>query len=402
MKKILVVDDEKYICNSLKEVLEYENYDTEVALSAEEGIAMVTKTNYDLIISDIKMNGMDGVEFLKYVKREINSDIPFVMISGHGNINLAVDCIKQGAFDFIEKPLDVGKILSIVRNVFEKYFDIQKATTKNNKKDNEKHSGYIDNMIGKSEKMNTLKKLMMKVAVSEARVLITGNNGTGKEMVARVVHELSHRSKAPFVEVNCAAIPGELIESDMFGHEKGSFTSAVKQKKGKFEIADGGTLFLDEIGDMSLQAQAKVLRVLQESKICRVGGEKDISVDVRVLAATNKNLKEEIAKGNFREDLYHRLCVIHLHVPSLNSRREDIPLLINHFLKEIIKRESRGNITIDDKAIELLQNVDWTGNIRELINIIERLTVLTAPDDKTAEVLITSRDVTEYVLNVVD
>lgn len=364
--KILIVDDERAIRNSLGEILADEGY---VVDSAEDGaVAMqkVEKEKYDLIFCDIKMPGMDGVEVLDKLM-SMGLDTAVVMISGHGDIQTAVECIKKGAFDFVQKPLDLNRILVTIKNAGERV--TLKASNKALKK-----KVYGFDMIGESEAMLKVKDMIEKVAPTDARVLITGPNGSGKELVARNLHQKSNRSLQPFIEVNCAAIPGELIESELFGHEKGSFTSAIKQHKGKFEQADGGTLFMDEIGDMSLAAQAKVLRVLQERKLSRVGSDKDIEVDVRVIAATNKDLKKEIAEGNFREDLYHRLSVILINVPSLEERREDIPMLVQHFL------EKNGGIengrSFSPEAIELLKQKSWPGNIRELDNVVDRLLIL--------------------------
>lgn len=364
--KILIVDDERAIRNSLGEILADEGY---VVDSAEDGavaLQKVEKEKYDLIFCDIKMPGMDGVEVLDKLM-SMGLDTAVVMISGHGDIQTAVECIKKGAFDFVQKPLDLNRILVTIKNAGERV--TLKASNKALKK-----KVYGFDMIGESEAMLKVKDMIEKVAPTDARVLITGPNGSGKELVARNLHQKSNRSLQPFIEVNCAAIPGELIESELFGHEKGSFTSAIKQHKGKFEQADGGTLFMDEIGDMSLAAQAKVLRVLQERKLSRVGSDKDIEVDVRVIAATNKDLKKEIAEGNFREDLYHRLSVILINVPSLEERREDIPMLVQHFL------EKNGGIengrSFSPEAIELLKQKSWPGNIRELDNVVDRLLIL--------------------------
>jgi len=369
MQKILIIDDERGIRNSLKEILEFEDYKADVAENGKQGIEMADKGKYSLVFCDIKMPEMDGIEVLSHLS-EKHADLPVIMISGHGTIDVAVDAIKHGAFDFIEKPLDLNRILISVKNALDKTTLIAE-TQKLKKKISKKYE-----MIGDSEAMNAVKTMIEKVAPTDARVLITGPNGTGKELVARSIHAFSPRSKNAFIEVNCAAIPSELIESELFGHEKGSFTSAIKQKKGKFEQAEGGTIFLDEIGDMGASAQAKVLRALQENKITRVGGEKDIAVDVRVIAATNKDLKEEIEKGNFREDLYHRLSVILIKVPALNERAEDIPLLIEHFSKDICKEMGIAEKSFDSDAIKTLQKYQWTGNIRELRNVTERLLIL--------------------------
>lgn len=395
MDKILVIDDERVIRNTLKEALEYEGYSVDTAANGAEGLDMVRKNKYELVICDIKMEGMDGLEFLEKVTADDNLTFPVIMISGHGRVQTAVECVKMGAFDFIEKPLDLNVILMRVRNAMEKKEGVVKARRKNKSKQSAAVEG-VEEIIGESPAISNIKKLMSKVATSEARVLITGSNGTGKELVARGIHRMSHRSSGPYVEVNCAAIPGELIESEMFGHEKGAFTSADKQRKGKFELADGGTLFLDEIGDMSLPAQAKVLRALQEGKITRVGADKDIEVNVRVIAASNKNFAEEIRNGNFREDLYHRLSVVVLHVPSLADRREDIPLLADHFVKRICEKENIPAKSFSDKAIEMLQQMPWTGNVRQLLNIVERLVVFTKDEDRPID----ENDVQSYVIDM--
>ena len=381
--KILVIDDERAIRNSMKELLMDEDYEVDTAENGVQGCAMAEKEKYDVIFCDIKMPEMDGNEVLdKLVGMGIDSAI--VMISGHGDIAQAVDCIKRGAFDFIPKPPDINRILITVKNATEKV-NLVKETRILKKK------VYGQQMIGESAGITNIKEMIEKVAPTDARVLIIGSNGTGKELVARNLHQKSRRSAMPYVEVNCAAIPSELIESELFGHEKGSFTSAIKQHKGKFEQADGGTLFLDEIGDMSLAAQAKVLRVLQERKLSRVGSDKDITVDVRVVAATNKNLKEEIAKGNFREDLYHRLSVIVINVPTLDERKDDIPLLVDHFIEQICAETGMVPRPIEPAAMKLLVNKTWTGNIRELRNVVERLLILSGPS-------ITADDVKAYVL----
>ncbi|HAK00020.1 MAG TPA: response regulator [Bacteroidales bacterium] len=369
MARILVIDDERSIRNTLKEILEYEKFEVEVAEDGFVALEKLETTKFDLILCDIKMPKMDGMEVLGKI-HEKDPDATVVMISGHGSIETAVEAIKKGAYDFISKPLDLNRLLITIRNATDKTRLV--SETKVLKR---KVSKTYD-MIGDSEAMLRIKDLLNRVAPTDARVFITGQNGTGKELVARWLHELSNRSKGPFVEVNCAAIPSELIESELFGHEKGSFTSAIKQKKGNFEMATGGTLFLDEIGDMSLAAQAKVLRALQENKIMRVGGEKDISVDVRVVAATNKNIHQEIEKGNFREDLYHRLSVILIHVPSLNERLSDIPLLANHFLNQIVAEQAMPPKLFLDSALDELKKIKWTGNIRELRNVVERLAIL--------------------------
>lgn len=382
MPKILIIDDERPIRSTLRDILEYEKFEVEEAVDGIEGLDKVKKGNFDLIFCDIKMPKMDGLEVLSKIQ-EINTEVPVIMISGHGNIETAVEAIKKGAYDYIAKPPDLNRLLITVRNALDKSTLI--TETKVLKK---KISKGFD-IIGESQAIKEIKEMIARVAPTDARVLITGGNGTGKELVARQIHEQSNRNKAPLIEVNCAAIPSELIESELFGHEKGAFTSAVAQRKGKFEQAEGGTLFLDEIGDMSLSAQAKVLRALQENKISRVGGDKEIKVNVRVLAATNKNLKEEIAKGNFREDLYHRLSVILIHVPSLNERKEDVPLLAEHFLQMICDDYGMAKKSISKEALKELQKIDWTGNIRELRNVIERLIILS---DKT----ITDKDVIAY------
>lgn len=380
MAKILVIDDEKSIRVTLREILEYEKYQVDDAADGMEGLQLVDKEKYDVILCDIKMPKMDGIEVLKAIVSK--TDTPVVMISGHGNIETAVESLKLGAYDYIAKPLDLNRLLVTLRNALDKSNLISetKALRKKVSKGWE--------MVGNSEPIMKIKNMIEKVAPTDARVLITGGNGTGKELVARWLHEKSNRSAFPFIEVNCAAIPSELIESQLFGHEKGSFTSAIKQRKGDFEQADGGTIFLDEIGDMSLAAQAKVLRALQENKITRVGGEKDIPVNVRVLAATNKNLVEEIERRNFREDLYHRLSVILIEVPMLNQRLEDIPLLVDHFIKDVCETQGKPMIKVQPGAITELQKMPWTGNIRELRNVIERLIILcdqqiTASDVKT-------------------
>ena len=368
MPKILVIDDEKSIRNTLREILEYEKFAVDDACDGPEAIAKAKETKYDVILCDIKMPKMDGIEVLSHMQ-EI-SDAPVIMISGHGTIETAVEALKKGAYDYIAKPLDLNRLLVTIRNAMDRSGLIQE--TKMLKR---KISGATE-MIGESAAMEHVKELIMKVAPTDARVMITGENGTGKELVARWVHAMSKRAAAPFVEVNCAAIPAELIESQLFGHEKGSFTSALKQHKGDFEQASGGTLFLDEVGDMSLPAQSKVLRALQENKITRVGGEKEIPVDVRVVTATNKNLKEEIANKNFREDLFHRLSVIIIEVPPLRDRKDDIPLLADHFLSEFCNTMGKPKMKITPEALKELQKHTWTGNVRELRNIIERLTIL--------------------------
>ena len=371
MGKILIVDDERAIRRALREILEFESFEVDEAEDGAAGLAMLESNEYDIIFSDIKMPKMDGMELLEEAQKR-NIDCPIIMISGHGNIETAVDAIKKGAFDFIEKPLDLNRILVTVRNAKEKSNLVE--TTKTLKKTVQRLKG--SSIIGETPEITQIKEMIAKVAPSDARVLITGGNGTGKELVARALHENSNRKSGPFIEVNCAAIPAELIESELFGHEKGAFTSAVKQKKGKFELASDGTLFLDEIGDMSASAQAKVLRALQENVIQRVGGEKNISVTPRVVAATNKNLRKEIEEGNFREDLFHRLSVILIHVPSLNDRKEDIPLIAEHFLSVICQEHGIPKKTFSADALEAMKNTNWTGNIRELRNIVERMVIL--------------------------
>ena len=368
MAKILVIDDEAAIRRILKEILEHEQYQVDDAVSAIEALPLVKENEYDAILCDIKMPQMDGIEFLEEAKKI--SDAPVIMISGHGTIDTAVEAIKKGAFDYISKPPDLNRLLITLRNALDKS-QLMTETKALKKVVNRKYQ-----MIGSSAPMNEIHDIIDKVAPTNARVLIEGENGTGKELVARQLHELSNRSYAPFVEVNCAAIPSELIESQLFGHEKGSFTSAIKMKKGDFELANNGTLFLDEIGDMSLSAQAKVLRALQENKITRVGGECEINVNVRIIAATNKNLKEEIQKGNFREDLYHRLSVIIINVPPLRDRLDDIPELVGYFVDSISSEMGKVAPTFTQDAIEELQRYRWTGNIRELHNVIERLVIL--------------------------
>ena len=369
MSRILVIDDERSIRNTLKDILEYEKYEVDLAEDGIKALDKVKIAQFDIILCDIKMPGMDGIEVLEKLT-ELTPDTPVVMISGHGNIDTAVESIKKGAFDYIEKPLDLNRLLITIRNAMDKS-TLVTETKILKKKVSKKYE-----IVGESQALKSVVEMADRVAKTDARVLITGNNGTGKELVARRIHDQSNRSAGPFIEVNCAAIPSELIESELFGHEKGAFTSAVKQHIGKFEQANGGTLFLDEIGDMSLSAQAKVLRVLQESIISRVGGDKHIKVDVRVVAATNKNLSTEIAENNFREDLYHRLSVILIRVPSLNERLEDIPLLASHFIQIICDEYGMTVKNISDDAIAELQKIHWTGNIREFRNVIERLIIL--------------------------
>lgn len=380
--KILVIDDERAIRGSLKEILMDEGYEVEVAEDGPSGLALAAKERFDVIFCDIKMPGMEGTQVLTSLQEE-GIDSAVVMISGHGDIDTAVDCIKKGAFDFIQKPLDLNRILITIKNATEKAALV---------KDNRilKKKVYGQQMIGESAAIQHIRDLVDKVAPTDARVLITGANGSGKELVARSLHQKSDRSSRPYIEVNCAAIPSELIESELFGHKKGSFTSAVKDHKGKFEQADGGTLFLDEIGDMSLAAQAKVLRVLQEKKLTPVGGDKDIEVDVRVIAATNKDLKAEIEKGTFREDLYHRISVILIKVPTLDERKEDIPLLVDYFADQICAESGKPKRDFEPEAISLLQEKSWPGNIRELRNVVERLLILGGG-------CISGQDVRDYV-----
>ena len=382
MSKILVIDDEKSIRNTLKEVLEYENHQVDLAEDGPTGLELFAANSYDIVLCDIKMPKMDGIEVLFKIN-ESAADTPIIMISGHGNIDTAVEAIKKGAYDFLEKPLDLNRLLITIRNAMDKSRLVTQTQVLKNK------VSRMYEIVGESEPIKLVKSMIDKVAPTEARILITGANGTGKELVAHQIHEKSSRAKGPFVEVNCAAIPSELIESELFGHEKGSFTSAIKQRIGKFEQANGGTLFLDEIGDMSLSAQAKVLRALQENKISRVGSDKDIHVNVRVVTATNKNIKKEIENNSFREDLYHRLSVILIYVPTLNERQEDIPLLADHFNSLICNEYgmSRKNITKD--SIDELKKIEWTGNIREFRNVLERLIILCKDD-------ITGKDVIAY------
>ena len=381
--KILIIDDERAIRNSLREILSDEGYEVEVAEDGAEGLKAATSSHYDVIFCDIKMPVMDGTEVLgKLAEEEVDSAI--VMISGHADIGTAVDCIKKGAFDFIEKPLDLNRILITIKNATDK------ATLATQNKVLKKKVFGTAKMIGESAPMQHIREIVAKVAATPARVLIEGPNGSGKELVARSLHAQSDRAAAPYIEVNCAAIPSELIESELFGHEKGSFTSAIKQHKGKFEQADGGTLFLDEIGDMSLAAQAKVLRVLQENKLSRVGSDADIKVDVRVIAATNKDLKKEIAEGRFREDLYHRLSVIVIKVPSLDERKEDIPLLVDYFVEQICSETAMPRKSFSPEAVNALQERSWKGNIRELRNVVERLLIL-------GEDVISPANVEDYV-----
>jgi DNA-binding NtrC family response regulator len=381
MTKILIIDDERPIRSVLREILENEKYSVDDAENGKIGFELACKNKYDVILCDIKMPEMDGLEVLNKLQ-EKGVDSPIIMISGHGTIDTAVEALQKGAYDFIQKPLDLNRTLVSIRNAFERSDLVEETKVLKRKI----HKGKVTDIIGESDAILAIKTMIDKVAESDARVLITGGNGTGKELVARQLHEKSNRAKAPFIEVNCAAIPAELIESELFGHEKGAFTSAIKQRQGKFEQAEGGTIFLDEIGDMSSSAQAKVLRALQENKITRVGGDKDIKVNVRVLAATNKNLKHEIAENNFREDLYHRLAVILIHVPALNDRKDDIPLLANHFLSMVCEEQGIAPKTFSVDALKELKNIDWTGNIRELRNIVERLIILCGNEIKGEEV----------------
>lgn len=369
MSRILVIDDEQSIRNSLKEVLEYEKYEVDLASEGREALEMFEKNQYDVVLCDIKMPKMDGIEVLDEIYKQ-TTDIPIIMISGHGNIDTAVESLKKGAYDFIEKPLDLNRLLITIKNALEKG-SLVTETRALKKKVSKKYE-----MVGGSKALLKVKDMIDRVAPTDAKILITGDNGTGKELVARQLHEKSNRAKQPFIEVNCAAIPAELIESELFGHEKGSFTSAHKQRIGKFEQAQGGTIFLDEIGDMSLPAQAKVLRALQENIISRVGSNKDIDINVRVIAATNKNIKEEIGNHNFREDLYHRISVILIPVPSLNERKDDIPLLADHFNILICEEYGMSRKEITKDAIKELQKINWTGNIREFRNVLERLIIL--------------------------
>ena len=374
MAKILVIDDERAIRNTLKEILEFEGYTVETAENGRVGLDMALATKYDLIYTDIKMPEMDGMEVLQAYRKTVQEqgaeEAPVVMISGHGTVETAVDALKSGAYDFIVKPLDLNRLLVTTQRALEHKSLVQETKVLRKK------IGARNKMVGESAAIERVREIVEKVAATEARVMITGANGTGKEVVAHMIHENSNRSKKPMVEVNCAAIPSELIESELFGHTKGSFTSAIKDRAGKFEQADGGTLFLDEIGDMSLSAQAKVLRALQENEITRVGSDKPIKVNVRVLAATNKDLKKEIAEGHFREDLFHRLNVIPIHVPSLDDRKEDIPLLVNHFAELICKEQGWRVKEFNSSAVAALQEKTWPGNIRELRNVVERLIIL--------------------------
>ncbi len=381
MKNILIIDDEKGIRNTLTEILEYEKFKVDSAENGEAGVKLALSNNYDLVLCDIKMPKMDGMDVLERLTHS-KPDLPVVLITGHGSVENAVEALKMGAYDFIQKPIDLNRLLVTVRNALDRN-ELVEETKSLRKKVTGKAESPI---IGQSKEILLVTDMIAKVADTDARVLITGPNGTGKELVAQQLHERSSRKKKPFIEVNCAAIPSDLIESELFGHEKGAFTSAIKQKKGKFEQAEGGTLFLDEVGDMSLSAQAKVLRALQEKKITRVGGDKTISFDVRVVAATNKDLKQAISNGEFREDLYHRLCVIHIPVPALNDRPDDIPLLVDHFLEEICKEQGRPTKSITEKAMALLVEKSWTGNVRELRNVVERLVILSESRIEETEV----------------
>ena len=379
---ILLIDDERGIRNTLGEILTMEGYNVTVAEDGAKGIEAFTNGDFDAVLTDIKMPNMDGMEVLSKLT-EMKPDCPVIMISGHGDIDTAVECIKKGAYDFIQKPPDLNRVTITLKNAVEKGALVVETKTL------KKKVAHTYDMVGDSAPMQRVRDMIAKVAATDARVLILGANGTGKELVARALHENSPRAKCPFVEVNCAAIPSELIESELFGHEKGAFTSAVKQRIGRFEQASGGTLFLDEIGDMSLPAQAKVLRALQEKTITRVGGEKEIKVDVRVVAATNKNLAEEIKAGNFREDLYHRLSVIIINVPTLNERADDIPALASYFLSQVAQEMNVPEKKISPEAIEALKKINWTGNIREFRNVMERLTILASAE-------ITADDVSNY------
>ncbi|SDW47407.1 DNA-binding transcriptional response regulator, NtrC family, contains REC, AAA-type ATPase, and a Fis-type DNA-binding domains [Hydrobacter penzbergensis] len=384
MPNILIIDDERAIRSVLKDILGNEGFKVDEAADGEEGLKKFTTSTYDIVLCDIKMPKLDGLEFLQKAT-DHNPEIPVIMISGHGNIETAVDAVKKGAFDYISKPPDLNRLLITIRNAMDRTSLVKETRVLKRK------VSKVQEIIGESEAIVKIKETIDKVAPTDARVLITGENGSGKELVARWLHEKSNRAGAPLIEVNCAAIPSELIESELFGHEKGSFTSAIKQRIGKFEQAHGGTLFLDEIGDMSLGAQAKVLRALQEGKITRVGGEKEISVDVRVIAATNKDLLKEVDAKSFRLDLYHRLGVILIHVPSLNERRDDVPLLVEKFLTDVAEEYGQVKKGIDKKALDALKQHNWTGNIRELRNVVERLIILSGKE-------ITAADVAAYVL----
>jgi DNA-binding NtrC family response regulator len=388
MAKILIIDDERGIRNTLKEILEYEGHEVQDAADGEDGLRRIEGEKFDLILCDIKMPKADGMEVLEKAM-ELQLETPVIMISGHGTVENAVEAIKKGAYDFIAKPLDLNRMLITLRNALDRSSLVRETKTLKRKV----NRGY--EMIGDSAPMQKIRELIGKVAPTDARVLITGENGTGKELVARSIHDQSNRNSSPLIEVNCAAIPSELIESELFGHEKGAFTSAVKQRIGKFELAHNGTLFLDEIGDMSLSAQAKVLRALQENKITRVGGEKEISVNVRIIAATNKDLKKEIEQNTFREDLYHRLSVILIQVPSLNERRDDIPKIAEHFLSQICEEYRIPKKSLGKGAAELLKKMNWSGNIRELRNVVERLVILSGKE-------ITTEDVTNFAAKSID
>jgi DNA-binding NtrC family response regulator len=379
MPKILIIDDEKAIRRVIKEILEFEKYQVDEAEDGQQGLDMAVKGQYDVILSDIKMPKLDGMDLLAKLMEQ-GTESSLIMMSGHGNIETAVEAVKKGAFDYLAKPIDLNRLLVTIRNAMDKTLLVAE-TKKLRKKIGKNHE-----MIGDSKALNIIRDMIEKVAPTDARVLITGSNGSGKELVARAIHHKSQRANAPLIEVNCAAIPADLIESELFGHEKGAFTSAVATRKGKFELAEGGTIFLDEIGDMSLSAQAKVLRALQENKITRVGGDKEIKVDVRIIAATNKDLKKEIEKGDFREDLFHRLSVIPIHVPSLNDRKEDIPLLSEHFLNMICSDYGIPLKLLTKEALKELQNKNWTGNIREFRNVIERLIILCGKEITDKEV----------------
>ncbi len=383
MPKILIIDDEKAIRNALRDILEHEKHTVDEAEDGAAALEKAKKGGYDVILCDIKMPKMDGLEFLQKLMAH-DDDVPVIMISGHGTIDTAVEALKKGAFDFIEKPPNISRILVSVRNALDRKDLVQETKVLRTKVGKAKGNGV--QMVGESKALQTIREMIDKVAPSDARVLITGGNGAGKEGVARMIHQKSNRANNAYIEVNCAAIPGELIESELFGHMKGSFTSAIKDRKGKFELADGGTLFLDEIGDMALAAQAKVLRALQEGRITPVGGDKDVQVNVRVIAATNKDLRKEIERGNFREDLYHRLSVIPIHVPSLSERLEDIPLLADHFIQQVCSEQGIAAKTIADKAIKELQKLPWTGNVRELRNVIERLVILSGKEISESDV----------------
>ena len=384
MNSILVIDDEKAIRKTLSEILSFEGYKLDEAGDGEEGLKKFRDKTYDVVLCDVKMPKLDGLEFLQKAS-ESNPDVPIIMISGHGTIETAVEAVKNGAYDFISKPPDLNRLLITIRNATERNKLVSETKTL------KRRITKVQDMIGESASIRKIKETIEKVAPTEARILVTGENGVGKELVARWVHEKSNRADGPLVEVNCAAIPSELIESELFGHEKGSFTSAIKQRIGKFEQANGGTLFLDEIGDMSLSAQAKVLRALQEGKITRVGGDKEINVDVRVIAATNKDLMKEVEERTFRLDLYHRLSVILIHVPSLNERKEDIPMLVDKFLEDISVDYGAPKKSVADDALKELQHYNWTGNIRELRNVVERLVILSGKS-------ITKEDVRAYVM----